>query len=207
MRISFIGMSGSGKSYWSAKLAQLGYKIYCCDDLIEKKLDKELKERGYKGIEEVARWMGQPYETRYITNSQKYLRFEKEVVEEILGILEKGDPTDDIVIDTTGSIIYIADSLLEKLRILSKIVYLEVPQSVQDKMYALYLKEPKPVIWGDIFSKSADEDEMAALGRNYPELLKSRSIKYSAVAEKVLEYEFHNDKRINTQLFIEGVNK
>ena len=40
MKISIVGMSGSGKTYWSKKLESEGFKRFCCDDLIEEKLEK-----------------------------------------------------------------------------------------------------------------------------------------------------------------------
>lgn len=207
MRISLVGMSGSGKSFWSGKLYELGYKVYGCDDLIEAKLEKELIKGGYKGIEDVARWMGQPYEAQYGVNSLKYLKFEREVVEEILEIIKNGDSGEDIVIDTTGSVIYLENELLSRLKNQTKIVYLEVPQEVQDKMYQLYLKEPKPVIWGDQYARSEGDDEQEALKKNYPKLLKSRAEKYSGLADKVLRYEFHSDNKVNALKFIEEIMK
>ena len=66
-------MSGSGKSYWSKKLQAKGFKRFCCDDLIEKKLENELKKLGYSGIQDVAKWMGQPFDTQYLRSSKEYL--------------------------------------------------------------------------------------------------------------------------------------
>lgn len=44
MIISFIGMSGMGKSAWSSKLEkEKGFKRYCCDNFIEKGLSPELE--------------------------------------------------------------------------------------------------------------------------------------------------------------------
>ena len=66
MVITFIGMSSVGKSAWSTKLEELkGFRRYCCDDLIEKYLGPEFKALGYLGINDVSRWMGQPYDQRY----------------------------------------------------------------------------------------------------------------------------------------------
>jgi hypothetical protein len=42
LRLALIGMSGSGKSYWSAKLAQQGFGHFCCDAMIAAKLAPDL---------------------------------------------------------------------------------------------------------------------------------------------------------------------
>jgi len=34
MKLSLIAMSGSGKSYWSAKLAKRGFRHFDCDQMI-----------------------------------------------------------------------------------------------------------------------------------------------------------------------------
>ena len=36
--ITLIGMSGSGKSYWSKKFKKAGFTIYSIDDLISEKI-------------------------------------------------------------------------------------------------------------------------------------------------------------------------
>src|SRR5258706_6711991 len=115
MKISLIGMSGSGKTYWSEKLAQKGFTIFCCDALIEKKLGVELTSLGYNGIEDVAKWMGQPFSAQYKQTSKRYLQFEQEVMEEFLQFLEKTKDDENIVIDTTGSVIYLDKNIIKKL--------------------------------------------------------------------------------------------
>ena len=39
MIITLLGMSNSGKTYWSQRLTSAGYTHYCCDEEIEKKLE------------------------------------------------------------------------------------------------------------------------------------------------------------------------
>ena len=61
MRISLIGMAGAGKTYWSIKLAQQGFRRFCCDDLIAAKLAPDLK-RPDGSTMGMGEWMGFPYE-------------------------------------------------------------------------------------------------------------------------------------------------
>lgn len=188
MKISLIGMSGSGKSYWSKKLESKGFKRFCCDDLIEEELGRELTALGYSGIQDVAKWMGQPYERQYKKNSKRYLELESEVMQEILAYLEKATDNEDIIVDTTGSVIYMEEDILKRLAEESKLLYFHTPSFVRKHMYEEYMKNPKPVIWGKIFSKQKGENNMESLQRNYPKLLEFRVKKYKEVSEIIFDY-------------------
>src|SRR5437868_5591313 len=124
MKISLIGMSGSGKTYWSKKMEKKGFIRFCCDDLIENKLHEELKSLGYKGgIKDLAKWMGQPYEKKYRITSKKYVSIEKQVMKEVLNTVEKQFDK-NLIIDTTGSVIYTGNRILERLKNLTKVIFL-----------------------------------------------------------------------------------
>lgn len=187
MTISLIGMSGSGKSYLSKKLESYGFKRYCCDDLIEKKLEKKLEKSN--GIQDVARWMGQPYDKQYEVNSKEYLDCEKEVLNEILTEIENDKSKyNNIVIDTTGSVIYTGEEILKKLSQNTKVVYLQVPDKVKEEMYQLYINDPKPVVWGDAFEQKPGEESIDALKRCFPDLLLFRAKKYEELSDIKLDY-------------------
>lgn len=188
MKISLIGMSGAGKTYWSKILEKKGFKRYCCDDMIEIKLDKELKESGYiGGIKDVAKWMGQPFEKQHKINSKKYLRFEEKVMIEVFKEIEFNF-SEDIVIDTTGSVIYTRHSIQAKLEEVTKIIHLEVSDEMKKNMYKLYLKDPKPVFWGESFSSKGGETNIESLKRCYPELLAYRIKQYEELSHFALGY-------------------
>lgn len=206
MKISLIGMSGSGKTYWAKKLKAKGFKYFCCDDLIEEKLGDELKQLGYAGIKEVASWMGQPFDVRYSERSKKYLHCEKEVMNETFEALEHIPNIHDVVIDTTGSVIYTDISIMKKLSELTKVVYLQIPKTVQEEMYRLYLKDPKPVIWGSSFSQKNGETNMDALRRCYPKLLDFRIKKYEEIADIILNYQMLRNNTFGIEDFIEVVS-
>lgn len=188
MVLTLIGMSGTGKSYWSKKLEEKGFVRYCCDDLVEELLGSELKKLGYQGIQDVAKWMGQPYQPRYPQTSKRYLDLEKQVMQNICKTLKDTSKTSNIIIDTTGSVIYTGKEILEALSQLSTIIFLEVPQSIKDTMLKLYLEDPKPVIWGSSFKKKKGETDMQALARCYPLLLSYRTKLYKKYADIVLDY-------------------
>jgi shikimate kinase len=189
MKLALIGMSNVGKTLWSHRLEQHGFQRYSCDDMIETKLSTELQTQGFAGIADVARWMGHPYDEQYPLTSALYLSFERQSLEEIIEILS--DPaynTRDIVVDTTGSVIYLGEDILRQLGELTTVVYLETPEDVQHEMMQNFFRNPKPLIWGDSFSVKQGESYDTALKRCYPLLLKERTNKYQEYADVVLEY-------------------
>ena len=191
MRLSLVGMSGTGKTHWSKQLESKGFRRFGCDEIIESKLRTELARSGLPGgINDVSRWMGQPYEERYTRNSRRYLELEVEAMEEIFGNFEHELPPEtDLVIDTTGSVIYVGEPALNRLSSLTTIIYLETPLAVQKEMFKLYHEDPKPVIWGDRFKKREGELNSKALARCYPELLAFRSRRFAEIAEVTLDYQ------------------
>lgn len=205
MKISLIGMSGSGKTYWAKKLKAKGFTYFCCDDLIEEKLGVELKQLGYAGIADIAAWMGQPFDTGYSKRSQKYLDSEKQVISEILETIKNIGKNIDVVVDTTGSVIYTGINIMKKLPELTKVVYLQVPKSVEKEMYKLYLKDPKPVIWGDSFSQKNGETNTNSLRRCYPFLLEFRAKKYAEFANIKLDYQLLRNNKFGVEDFIKLV--
>lgn len=205
MKLAFIGMSNVGKSYWSKKLAtEKDFKRFCCDDFIEEKLGDQLKALGYSGIQDVARWMGQPYDPQYSKTGRQYLEFEQEGMRQVLAALEATD--EDMVIDTTGSVIYTGDDILQALAANTTVVYFETPASVQEEMRRLYIAEPKPVIWGDSFNKRPGETDTDALKRCYPELLAYRTQKYQKLADITLDYHLLRQPGFTLDKFMEAIN-
>ena len=202
MKVSLIGMSNSGKTHWSKKLEEQGFKRFCCDDIIEEKLGDELKRLGYHGIEDVAKWMGQPYDTQYPETSKRYLDFEKETMKEILAYLQNASDEEKIVVDTTGSAIYTGDEIMQELSRLTTIVYLDTPDSVKQEMYEAYIKNPKPVIWGNSYNQNEGETTLAALARCYPELLAYRTSKYKHYADVTIAYEEQRYEEFGIKNFI-----
>src|SRR5258708_13825856 len=73
LRLALIGMSGAGKSYWTARIAAAGYPAISCDAQIESRLKSELDDGGYSGINGVAAWMGWPHPSTYPHRRAAYL--------------------------------------------------------------------------------------------------------------------------------------
>jgi len=107
MYLSLIGMPGTGKTYWARKLADIGFQVFFCDMEIEEKLSKNLITSDGVRIT-VGEWMGLPDSVDYQSRENMYLNYEIEIMQKILGEFEiQGRfSTDNVVIDTTGSVIY-----------------------------------------------------------------------------------------------------
>jgi shikimate kinase len=208
MRISLIGMAGSGKSYWSKKLAQHGFRRFCCDDLIAAKLASNLT--GPDGTTmELGTWMGFPYERYYTKRESTYLTYEIEVLIEILEYLESHKKTlgENIVVDTTGSVIYTGEEILQKLCRYTTVIYLLTPPEVQEQLLNAYISKPHPMLWRDSFRKKTGETNQEALARCYPQLLSSREQLYVRYADVEIDYHRRNEKGFSVTDFLHVVQE
>jgi hypothetical protein len=182
----------------------LNFIWVCGDDLVEAKLKPFLEWKGFKGVDGVAAWMGQPYEPQYPRNSALYLNEEAAVVKEAIRRMQESD--ERLVIDTTGSVVYLGDEILGALRGLSTVVLLDAPEGHQEILYQKYLAEPKPVIWGDVYHPLHGEDARTTLARCYPLLLKSRNELYRRHAHIVLGYDVVRAPAFDGQRFLKATH-
>ena len=187
MIISFIGMSGMGKSYWSQKLTQHGFHHLCIDDMIEDQLKPKLKKLGYTGIKGVAKWMGEPYQSQFKRKEQEYLDLEKQSMLSALKYIINNQ-NQDIVLDTTGSVIYLEQSITDQLKQTTTVINFQTPQTVLNHMFQQYIQEPKPVIWRNSYQPQKNKSHMDTLKSCYPQLLKFRNKRYQDHANITLNY-------------------
>jgi len=190
MRISLIGMSGCGKSRWSQQLEARGFKRYPCDDWIAARLFPT-SAGSTDAIQLLGRWMGFPFEDGYAEREATYLRHEIAVLTEIVRELEgpAGDSCKNVVVDTTGSVVYAGEELLGRLQASTTLVHLATPPEVQGAMLADYLANPRPVLWRGIFTRERTETAEQALERCYSLLLTTREELYKRCADLTLEYQ------------------
>jgi shikimate kinase len=207
MQLSLIAMSGSGKSYWAGQLAGIGFKCFSCDQMIASRLSDELV-RADGSRMPMGEWMGLPYRQGYLERESKYLAHEKQVLEEIFETIENNysDPQSNIVIDTTGSIIYTGEEILNKLRKYTTVVHMETPPRIQNQMYRAYLARPRPVLWQGKFSKKPYEKNKQALARCYAELLAYREQLYRHYAHTTIDYDRYRKKGVNVIDFLKEIN-
>ncbi len=181
LRLALIGMSGAGKSYWTTRIAAAGYPAISCDTRIESRLKPELDDGGYSGINGVAAWMGWPHLPTYADREAAYLSEEITVLDEVLTGLEK-NPGSDLVLDTTGSVIYVGNHLLHRLRKQMLVVYLAASRDEQQLLIQRYLEDPKPVLWRGAFQARLGESPKDTVARCYPMLIGARRQSYEALA-------------------------
>ena len=181
LRLALVGMSGSGKSYWTKRIAAAGYPAVSCDTQIEERLKPVLQSGGFVGINGVAAWMGWPDRSTYAEREAAYLAEEINALDEVLTSLEK-NPQQDLVLDTTGSVIYVGNHLLHRLRKQMLIVYLAASPGEQQLLIRRYLEDPKPVLWRGAFQPRAGESSGETVARCYPALIAARRQSYEALA-------------------------
>lgn len=191
LSLTLVGMSNVGKSYWSSRLVkEAGFRKVEIDDLIEEELGAALHDAGYSGgIADVAKWMGQPYDPQFAANQQTYLDLETKMMRQTIDQLANPPLHGNVVVDTTGSVVHIDEAVGKELAKHSTVVYLEATPEMRQKMFELYIAEPKPVVWGDVYSQAAGETTDQALVRSYPELLARRSVLYRQMAHVAISRE------------------
>src|ERR1700736_2692256 len=181
LRLALIGMSGAGKTFWSRQLAGAGYQPLCCDEQIEARLAPKLTEGGFTGINGVAAWMGWPNSSTYADRESHYLAEEIATLDEALANLQK-NPSQHLVLDTTGSVIYTGNNLLMRLRRNATVVYLAASEQERNLLIERYLSDPKPVLWRGAFQPRAGESPRETVARCYPALIAARRQSYEALA-------------------------
>lgn len=185
--LALIGMSGVGKSHWSRLLAEAGWSHLDCDARIAQRLGEIVSPNpGESPVHALGRWMGMPWSAGYAVAVKEYLRLEEEVTAAALDeALAKADG--NTVLDTTGSVIYLSPALLAKLHASCRVVYLALPDDAIDAMLLRFLKEPKPLVWGDAWAPKAGEKPDDALPRCYAHLLAGRAARYEKLAHVMLD--------------------
>jgi hypothetical protein len=181
-RLALVGMSGSGNTFWTRKLAAGGWKSVCCDDLIEQRLAPRLEAGGHSGINGVAAWMGWPNNVTYMQREAEYLAEEIGVMDEFLNNLEKDSSGTPIVLDTTGSVIYAQNNILMRLRRQMTVVHLANSENEQRLLVERYLNDPKPVLWRGTFHVKDQETPRETVARCYPLLIAARRKSYETLA-------------------------
>lgn len=180
MRLALVGMSGTGKTYWSQRLAESGYLHICCDDLIAARLGLDSSD-SEESIAALSAWMGFPWDDGYRDRARQYRKYEADVLESALAWVP-GDGTERVVLDTTGSLVYLGSGLLGRMRDLFIVVHLETPLEVQEEMAESFISRPTPLIWPEEYGSDLFADELDSLRSLFPRLLQERERLYSGLS-------------------------
>ncbi len=171
LRIALIGMSNIGKSY-SARRITKADNFTCYD------VDAEIQAMmGNPSMEEMAKWMGHPYADGYAEKAAEYLAVETEL--SLKASTHKGN----LILDTTGSVVHIADTAKQALKDGFLIIYIKASPADIGVLINRYFKYPKPTIWGDNYRALPGETNQASLLSCYPHLLKRRAKLYDTMAD------------------------
>ena len=181
LRIALVGMSGAGKTFWTKRLATGGRPAISCDERIELRLKSRLAAGGHTGINGVAAWMGWPDSPTYTQREAEYLAEEISVLDEVLTQLER-DRASELILDTTGSVIYTGNNMLLRLRRQMTVVYLAASAEEHQLLIERYLTDPKPVVWRGAFQPRKGEAPKETVARCYPALIAARRQSYEALA-------------------------
>jgi len=203
--LSVIGMSGSGKSYWAEKLSRRGFRRFYIDSLITGKLSAEL-EREDGRVMTLGEWMGFPFQEGYQEREDLYLSIEKQLMGEVLDWIEENTcacSSENVVIDTTGSVIYVGEDLLDRLRSLTTVINFTFPTVVREALLRQYVSNPRPVLWRGFFNQEPGESVEDALFRCYHDLLDSREIAYRKLAYTEIDYFTRNNPGFRIADFLE----
>jgi shikimate kinase len=184
-RLAFIGMSGTGKTFWARRLAGAGHHIVSCDDLIGRQLAEHLPDGRHEHINDLATWMGWPDSATYAEREAQYLAEEIAALDEVLTGVEQA-PHESLILDTTGSVIYTGNHLLRRLRRDLTVVYFAASAQEQQLLIERYLSEPKPVLWRGAFRAQPGEAPHDTVARCYPTLIAARRQSYEALAHVTL---------------------
>jgi shikimate kinase len=204
-RIALVGMSGTGKTFWTRRLALAGHPSVCCDDCIEQRLRPHLHGGGFSGINGVASWMGWPDSPTYAQREAEYLAEEIAALDDVLTDLER-NPSRELVLDTTGSVIYTGNNLLLRLRRQMTVVYLAATPEQQHLLIQRYLSDPKPVLWRGAFQPKKNETSGETVARCYPMLIAARRQSYEALAHCSIPVAELRDSDLDAAAFLAKVN-
>ena len=183
--LAFVGMSGTGKTFWARRLAEAGHNIVSCDDLIGRRLAEHLPNGNGASVNDLAAWMGWPDSPNYAERESRYLAEEIGALDEVLNGVEQ-HPEKSLTLDTTGSVIYTGNHLLRRMRRDLIVVYFAASKAEEQLLIERYLSDPKPVLWRGAFRAKAGELPLDTVARCYPALLAARRQSYEALAHATL---------------------
>ncbi len=171
-RLAFVGMSNAGKSFRSRVLQEaLDFVWFQVDEGIQHTL-------GFSTMEEISEWLGYPTDAGYDEREEKYLALENELTK------QASMQTDgkNLVFDTTGSVVHLADSTLHTLHENCLVVHLDVGDDSLGEPVERFFEKPKPVAWSGFLNHAMGETTEEAVRRCYPELLAFRLEHYRKLA-------------------------
>ena len=177
LKIALIGMSNIGKSHFAVRLSrEFEFKSIEVDAVIQSKLGKS-------SMDDHAKWLGQPYSEGYAARETEAMKLETAATQEAMDLCLKDG---NHILDAPGSVIYVDEPVLNRLKETFWLVYIEASEDDIDRLKELYISSPKPLIWKYNFDRSLGRTEHLSVMASYSGLLKSRATTYRQIADITL---------------------
>lgn len=185
LKIAFIGMSNIGKSYRTEEFQiHKKFETHSIDHAISQKMK-------LTDTNELAQWMGHPYETKFQKTQKIYLELEQKLTNN--HPLPKNK---NFILDTTGSVVHLSKATHDYLKKNFLIIQLHTSEQMIEEMINEFFLTPKPLVWGNHFNKKETEQPQNAIRRCYPELLKHRRTKYQSLADITIPGEISRSAQV-----------
>lgn len=171
LRLVFVGMSNTGKSRRAKMIRDtLGFTMYSVDMAIARALN-------LKNVSEVGAWMKGPSSYWYRARERRYLVLEAEhtFVDSLWANITH---TMNFVFDTTGSVAHLPEWIRKWLSDNALVVYLTLDESDMQMMIRRFFDVPKPVVWGNLWKRTANRSIKKVTRHSYLRLLGWRSLAY-----------------------------
>jgi shikimate kinase len=177
LKIALLGMSNIGKSHFAKRLhKKFGFSCTEVDAVIQSHLGKD-------NMNDHAAWLGQPYSQGYAERESEAIDLETRATSAAIDLcLANGNA----VLDAPGSVIYVDEPVIERLKSNFWLIYLEASHRDIRRLKQLYYTSPKPLIWNDSYNASLAKTPDAAVMASYEGLLAKRADRYSKLANITL---------------------
>lgn len=174
LKIALIGMSNIGKSHLATRLTeQFDFSSIEVDAVIQSHLGKS-------NMNDHASWLGQPYSEDYAARERDAIALETRATSDAVDqCLEGGN----VVLDAPGSVIYVDNSVLKRVKTEFWNLYIEASKSDIERLKQLYFTHPKPLIWNNTYNPSLAENPDDAVIASYDSLLDQRAEIYNRMAD------------------------
>jgi shikimate kinase len=198
LHLAFIGMSNIGKSYTAARLTQShNFDLIEVDRLIWEELQ-------HGSMADFAKWQGQPYTDGYAAREAVSVNLETKAMHKAISGTEKTGSVNSLL-DTTGSVIYIAPEELSRLKDGFLIVHIAAEQSDIDRLKSEYFARPKPLVWRGHYRPQDGMTREESVLACYSGLLAARKTAYEALADLTLESSFVLSRRVTPDMIFEKI--
>jgi shikimate kinase len=205
MILTFMGMSGAGKSFWAGKFAAQGFIVVDCDTLVGTRL-QALVGQIDTSLDQVGQWMGLPDQPGFQKREAMFLACETDMLRDVIARAASWAAAGaDCVIDTGGSIIYADPALVQRLRQHSTVIYFRIPGALHQHMLDTYLAQPRPVVWNGLFEQAPGQSRAEAFRHSYAQLLRQREQLYEQYSDVALEYHYYRQPSLSVEQFVRDI--